>query len=182
MIQCVRPCWRCLSCQSVTTWEMHRCIYRILADGLNRDLHGYFYFTQSKGKIIPVSKVKLSRYTPWKRLGETRYSSYAYLTSALDGGESWASRPGRALPQGKGPPVPIGQDAGWAPEPVWTQRLEVKSSASVGDRTLVVQSVVSHYTDWATAAQDNTGIKKNQILYLFYVIRKLYKVEDHLRF
>jgi hypothetical protein len=37
---------------------------------------------------------------------------------------------------------------GWlAPEPVWTQRLEEKSSASVGDRTLVVQSVVRHSTD-----------------------------------
>jgi hypothetical protein len=29
-------------------------------------------------------------------------------------------------------PVPIEQKSGWAPEPVWTQRLEEKSSASVG--------------------------------------------------
>jgi hypothetical protein len=36
-------------------------------------------------------------------------------------GEWSASRPGRALPPGKGPPVPIVQKAGWAPEPVWTQ-------------------------------------------------------------
>jgi hypothetical protein len=50
-------------------------------------------------------------------------------TSALDGGEWSASRPGRALPLGKGPPVPIVQEAGWTPEPVWTQRLEEKSSA-----------------------------------------------------
>jgi hypothetical protein len=56
--------------------------------------------------------------------GERRYSSYSYLTSALDGGEWLASRHGRALPPGKGPPVPIGQEAAWAPEPVWTQRLE----------------------------------------------------------
>jgi hypothetical protein len=27
-----------------------------------------------------------------------------------------------ALLQGKEPPVPIEQEAGWAPEPVWTQR------------------------------------------------------------
>jgi hypothetical protein len=53
---------------------------------------------------------------------------------------------GRALPPGKELPVPIGQEAAWAPVPVWTQRLEEKSSASVGDRTPVVQSVVSHYT------------------------------------
>jgi hypothetical protein len=75
--------------------------------------------------------------------------------SALDGGEWSASRPGRALPPGKEPLVPIGQGAGWAPEPVWTQRLEEKSSASVGDRTPVVQSVVSHYTDWATPAPES---------------------------
>jgi hypothetical protein len=80
-------------------------------------------------------------------VGGRRYSSYSFLTSELDGGEWSASRPGRALPPGKGPPVPIEQEAGWAPEPVWTQRLEEKSSASVGDRTLVVQSVVRHYTD-----------------------------------
>jgi hypothetical protein len=68
------------------------------------------------------------------------------------GGEWSASRPGRALPPGKGPSVPIVQDAGWAPEPAWTQRLEEKSSASVGDRTPVVQSVVRHCTDRATPA------------------------------
>jgi hypothetical protein len=80
------------------------------------------------GPIQECKKVKLSRYTPWRRLGERRYSSYLFLTSALDGGEWSASRPGRALPPGKEPPVPIGQEAGWAPEPVWTQRLEEKSS------------------------------------------------------
>jgi hypothetical protein len=80
-------------------------------------------------------------------LGERRYSSYSFLTSALDGGEWSGSNPGRALPPGKGAPVLTVQEAGWAPEPVWTQRLEEKSSASVGDRTPVVQSVVRHYTD-----------------------------------
>jgi hypothetical protein len=59
------------------------------------------------------------------------------------------SRPGRALPPGKGPPVPIGQEAGWAPEPVWTQRLEEKSFASAGDRIPVVQSAVRHCTELA---------------------------------
>jgi hypothetical protein len=36
--------------------------------------------------------------------GERRYSSYSFTTSALDGGGWSASRPGRALPPGKGPP------------------------------------------------------------------------------
>jgi hypothetical protein len=63
--------------------------------------------------------------------GERRYTSYSFSTSALDGGEWSASRPGRALPPGKGPPVPIVQEAGWAPEPVWTQRLEENSAENI---------------------------------------------------
>jgi hypothetical protein len=55
--------------------------------------------------------------------------------------------PAALYPRGKDPKVPIGQEAGWAPEPVWTQRLEEISSAFVGDRTPLVQSVVRHYTD-----------------------------------
>jgi hypothetical protein len=50
-------------------------------------------------------------------------------------------------PRGNGPPVPIVQEAGWAPEPVWTQRLEEKSFASAGDRAKLVQSVVKRYID-----------------------------------
>jgi hypothetical protein len=52
-----------------------------------------------------------------------------------------------ALPHEKVLVVPIGQEAGWAAEPVWTQKLEEKSSAPVGDRTPVVQFIVRHYTD-----------------------------------
>jgi hypothetical protein len=44
--------------------------------------------------------------------GERRYSSHSFLTSALDGGEWLASRPGRALPPGKGHPVHIVQEPG----------------------------------------------------------------------
>jgi hypothetical protein len=80
-----------------------------------------------------------------KALGrERRYSSYSFTTSALDGGELSVSHPGYALPQGKGPPV---QEAGWAPEPVWTQRLEEKSFAPAG-----IEPVARHYTAWATPA------------------------------
>jgi hypothetical protein len=82
-------------------------------------------------------------------LGERRCSSYSLLTSALQGAEWSASLPGRALPPDKEPPVPIVQEAGWAPEPVWMQRLEEKTSACVGDWTPAVQSVFRHYTDWA---------------------------------
>jgi hypothetical protein len=47
-----------------------------------------------------------SRYTPWRRLGGGggRYSSYSFMTSALDGGEWSASRPGRAFTPGESTP------------------------------------------------------------------------------
>jgi hypothetical protein len=35
--------------------------------------------------------------------------------------------PAALYPRGKRPQVPIEQEAGWAPEPIWTQRLEEKS-------------------------------------------------------
>jgi hypothetical protein len=62
---------------------------------------------------FPEDKVKQSENIQWrrKRGEEVGYSSYSLLTSALDEDE-W-SRPGCALPPGKGPPVPIVQEAGW---------------------------------------------------------------------
>ena len=45
------------------------------------------------------------------------------MTAALEGGEWSAARPGHTLPPGEDP-VPILQEAGWAPGPVWT---DVKS-------------------------------------------------------
>jgi hypothetical protein len=68
--------------------------------------------------------------------------------------------PASLYPPEKGPPVPIIQEAGWAPETVWTQAPEEKSSAPVRDRTPIVQPVVRHYTTWATAAL--------YILYIFF--------------
>jgi hypothetical protein len=58
--------------------------------------------------------------------------------------------PAVLYPPGKGPPVPIVQEAGWAPEPVWTQRLQEKSLLPLSGIELdrpVVQFVVKHYID-----------------------------------
>jgi hypothetical protein len=100
-------------------------------------------------KAVHAYRVKQSLYTPWRRLRGEEYNSYSFTTSALHGGEWSASRPGRALPPGKGPPVPIVQEAGWAPEPVWTQEVRGKilcpRRGSNSDRP-VVQPVVRHYT------------------------------------
>jgi hypothetical protein len=102
------------------------------------------YVTQ----LIFFFVVKLSRYTPWRHMGERRYSSYSFLTSALDGGEWSASR---TLPPGKEPPVPIthwigvwvgpraGLDAGAR------RKILCPCRGSNLDRP-IVQPVVRHYT------------------------------------
>jgi hypothetical protein len=73
------------------------------------------------------------------------------LLLILDLGTKWgewsATHPVSALPAGKGPPVPIVQKAGWALEPVWTQRLEETceiSSSHGGEYD--VQSCLLGYT------------------------------------
>jgi hypothetical protein len=49
--------------------------------------------------------------------------------------------PAALLPPGKGSPVRIVQEAGWAPEPVWTQRIEEKSFAPAGYRNPIARSM-----------------------------------------
>jgi hypothetical protein len=71
--------------------------------------------------------------------GERGYSSYSFLTLAPDGGEWSVSRSGCTLAAEKRPLVPTGQEDGWAPELVWTQRLEEKF-ATARDRTQIAQS------------------------------------------
>jgi hypothetical protein len=65
--------------------------------------------------------------------GGEEYSSYSFLTLALDGVKWSASCPSHTLPSGKEPPVPIGQEAEWVPELVRTQRLQEKPFASAVD-------------------------------------------------
>jgi hypothetical protein len=83
--------------------------------------------------------------------GKRRYSSYPFLTLALDGGEWSVSFLSHAWSPGKDPPIHwiggwVGLRAGL------DTRLEEKSFASAGDKTPIVQYVVSHYTDWSTTA------------------------------
>jgi hypothetical protein len=53
-----------------------------------------------------------------KTYGGVDVLTHVFLASALVGGERSASRPGRFTP-GERVPVPIGLEAGWAPESVW---------------------------------------------------------------
>ena len=55
------------------------------------------------------------------------------MTAALEGGEWSAARPGRTLPPGKDP-VPILQEAGWAPGPVLTGGKSRPHRDSIPDR------------------------------------------------
>jgi hypothetical protein len=90
--------------------------------------------------IQKAKKKKKSKNSPATRhggvLGERRYSSYSFSTSVLDG----QCHAPAALCPGERIPVPIGQEAGWASEPVWTQRIEETFFAPDGDRTPIARS------------------------------------------
>jgi hypothetical protein len=155
------------------------CVYitGICVEGLKRHFDRDFRSPGSSPGAVPESvqpssgTVKKSR--PSARHGgawrERKYSSYTFTTSALDRGEWSASRPGRTLPLGKGPPVPIVQAAGWAPEPVWTQRLEEKSFAPVGDRTPIARS--SSQTSSGTVAAPSGPVSCPQSLQFITIVQ-----------
>jgi hypothetical protein len=81
-------------------------------------IHSY-NVTASSGATLLLQVIKVKNkdvpLPPCRRQRE-EYSSYSFLTPALNGGELSASRPGRALVPGKGPPVHTGQEAGWTSE------------------------------------------------------------------
>jgi hypothetical protein len=84
-------------------------------------------------------KLKMSRYTT-RRLG----GEEVYLLLILDLRTRWgwllSVTPQLRFTPRKGPPVPIVQEAGWAPEPVWTQRIEEKSFVSAEDGKSIARS------------------------------------------
>jgi hypothetical protein len=100
----------------ITSALFRRCAC-LCALATDSEKHEYF---------LRLKKLKLSHHTPRWRLGgeDVSYSSYSFSTSKLDWVEWSASSPRRALPSGKGLPVPIVQEDWSAPEPVWRLRLE----------------------------------------------------------
>jgi hypothetical protein len=88
--------------------------------------HSIQSWVANMSNLFMIVEVKLSHYSPCRWQGGEAHSSASFFTSALDGSEWSASRPGRALPRGKDPPVPIVQETGWAPELVWTQEAREK--------------------------------------------------------
>jgi hypothetical protein len=81
--------------------------------------------------------------------GDRKHSSYSFPT--LDG-EGASIMPWPRFSPGKRTPVPTVREPGWVPEPVWTQRLEEKSSRLCRGSNLdrqVVHPVARYYTEWA---------------------------------
>jgi hypothetical protein len=78
----------------------------------------------------------MSRYTPWRCLGGEEEKLLIILNLGTRWGWVVSVRPRPRFTPGEITPVPIVQEAGWAP---WTQSLQEKFSASVGDRTPVRQ-------------------------------------------
>jgi hypothetical protein len=96
-----------------------------------------------------------------------RYISYLYLTLVLIG---WAVSitPQLHFTPGERILVPIGWEAGWATELVWLMRPEEKSCIPAGDRTPVMQSVVSLCTEWITAAYSSLLWEHQISVYFFF--------------
>jgi hypothetical protein len=96
-----------------------------------------------KGKAVPLHAMEALG-------GERKYSSYSFTTSALDGGEWSASRPGRAFTPGERTPGThctggwVGPRAGLDTEA--RGKILCLCRESNPDRP-VVQPVVRHYTD-----------------------------------
>jgi hypothetical protein len=106
--------------------------------------------------LLRVREVKISNSPTthlWRCRWERRYRSYSFLTLLLDGVSGQRHSPVALYLREKNPRYP--QEGWWAPEPVWTQTLEEKSSCLCWESNLdrpVVQFAAKHYTVWATPA------------------------------
>jgi hypothetical protein len=123
------------------TWRLLQ-FYRTIADPFNIFGICLTHLLTAKSKAVPLHAMQA--------LGGGRYSSYSFPFSAVDRGKWSASLPVRALPPGKGPPVPIVQEAGWASEPVWTQRKNPLPLPGTEPWSPVVQPVAKHCSDRGT--------------------------------
>jgi hypothetical protein len=108
-----------------------------------------FCYRGSLHKIILYKKQSSPATRHGGSCGERRYSSYSFLTSALDGGEWSASRPGRALPHGKDPRYPLYTRLVYLRTGLDTEvrgKILCPCRGSNPDSP-VVQSVVRHYNE-----------------------------------
>jgi hypothetical protein len=83
-------------------------------------------------EISVKSKSKAVALPPCSAKRERKYSSYSFLTSALDGVRGQRHTPAAPYPQGKGTRYPLDRRL-CGPELVWTQRLEETSFTTARD-------------------------------------------------
>ena len=81
--------------------------------------------------MIWRSKIKLSLCSPWRHIGEQKYT---FLTLTLDG-QLYA--PGNLLPVKKTPGVRTDQETEWAPASIWRLRRREKCFARAWNRTTI---------------------------------------------
>jgi hypothetical protein len=70
----------------------------------------------------------------------------------------------------KEPPVPIGQEAGWAPEPVWTRWRREKfphPRRESNPVTPIVQPLASRYTDFSILLPESVHRKLRFTTFIF---------------
>ena len=97
----------------------------------------------------------------WPR-GWVELMLYSSMTTALEGGECSAARPGRTLPRERTCTHCTGGCL--APEPVWTGG---KMCVPLGFDPRTVQPEVSRYTDWATRPTSHIAVGSLQSWEIF---------------
>jgi hypothetical protein len=68
-----------------------------------------------------------------------------------------------ALPQGEKPPVPIGWEAGWAPEPAWPLSRREKPCAPAGNRTPAVAMPTELSRPTSSENTNDNVLKRDQL-------------------
>jgi len=106
--------------------------------------------------------------------GDILYHLYSFIHSkyrpqqfVLTSGPTVRFCSGRSLPPGKDP-VPIVQEAGWAPGPVWTG---AENLTPPGFDPRTVQPVARHYTDWANRPTYNLVFQQRLLCQALYPLR-----------
>jgi hypothetical protein len=103
-------------------------------------------------------------------LGKWRYISTHSLTSALDGGEWSASRPGRFTPKERTPGTHW--KGGWVgPRAVLdavVKRKILSLRRESNPRTPIVQPVAQHHTDWAVTAPGTHNALSEISLFVYF--------------
>jgi hypothetical protein len=132
----------CLSSLLFTSYE-NRCS----AESSGSPPACLWFMVKGKGKA-PVLSLSTTR---GGVLGEWRYSSTHYLTSALHGGEWSVSRPGRFTPKERAPCTHwIGDYVGPRARLDAVVKRKIPSPRRESNpRNPIVQPVAQHYTDWA---------------------------------